>query len=272
MQRAIIAKLWLLIGSTWTVGAGAASFLMYHSRQISRNYDKILDREIHLQDSARQMQVKFKIQVQEWKDVLLRGHDADSLKKYPQAFQENENAVRKMAETLSAEAPDPKIRALTDEFARAHVEMGNRYASALHAFVEAKGRNACDADKMVKGQDRAPTALVDKIVDLLRDRVDIQRSSERQALVEQHWVMSTILLLAFGGIAVGSVLTIRTLSSARRQTALELTQAAELVASAAGVVASSSQSLGARFFRTGCGGRGDLCLQRGNHGCRSIEQ
>jgi len=38
---------------------------MFHAWQVSANYDKMLEREVHLQDAARQMQVKFKIQVQE---------------------------------------------------------------------------------------------------------------------------------------------------------------------------------------------------------------
>ena len=196
-----------------------------------------------MQDSARQMQVKFKTQVQEWDDTLLRGRDPEALKKYSQAFQEDEKAVANMAEALKRDAPDQRIRAVAEEFAQAHAAMGNRYASALGAFIRAKGLNAPDVDKMVKGQDRAPTALVDKIVDLLHERLSAARTAQRQALAAQFWAVSIALLLAFGGIGAGSALTIRTLSRTLRQTVSELTQAATQTASAASQVSSSSQSL-----------------------------
>jgi methyl-accepting chemotaxis protein len=98
-------------------------------------------------------------------------------------------------------------------------------------------------DIMVKGQDRAPTALVDKIVGLLRDRTNAERLSQKQALAAQSWGVSIVLLSAFGGISAGAVLTIRTLSRTLRRTARELREAATQVAGAAGQVASSSQSL-----------------------------
>ena len=46
-----------------------------------------------------------------------------------------------MAESLQREAPDPQTRVLAGEFAAARAAMGNKYASALEAFTEAKGLN-----------------------------------------------------------------------------------------------------------------------------------
>jgi len=243
VRKTIAATIWLLVGVTWGVGTSTACFLMYRTQQMSANYDRMLDREVHTQDLARQMQVKFKIQVQEWKDVLLRGHDPEALSKYVKAFREDEKAVRKMAEGLQAEAPDPRVRAVAEQFAHAHADMGTKYASALEVFIQSKGLNAWDADKMVKGQDRAPTALVDKIVDLLRERLNAERLSQEQAVARQSWEVSIVLVLAFAGVGLGSFLAIRKLSDTLRQTVSELTSAARQMASAASQVSASSQSL-----------------------------
>ncbi|HEX3880297.1 MAG TPA: methyl-accepting chemotaxis protein [Bryobacteraceae bacterium] len=246
-RKPIATKIWLLVGLTWAAGTGAASYLMYRSQVISANYDNLLQREVRLQDSARQMQVKFKIQVQEWKDVLLRGYDPESLNKYSRAFQEDEKDVRAMAESLKRNAPDPQIRASAEEFAQTHVEMGTRYASALQTLIHAKRRSwskaSRNADKLVKGQDRAPTIVVDKIVQLLRERTDAQRASQKQALAAQFWTVSAVLLLAFAGTGIASALTIRALSRTLRQTTSDLRETASQVAAAAGQVASSGQSL-----------------------------
>ena len=242
-RKTIAAKIWLLVGLTWGVGTSAAGFLLYRAQRISANYDSLMDREVHIQDLARQMQVRFKMQVQEWKDVLLRGFEPEALKKYSEAFRKEEKAVREMAEALKREAPDPQTRAVAAEFAQAHMAMGIKYAAALQAFVQAKGLNPRDADKMVKGQDRAPTALVDKIVALLSDRTNAERLSQRRDLTAQSWAVIVVLLLAFGSIGAGSVLTIRTLTRTLRRTTCELREAAGEVAGAAGQLSASSQSL-----------------------------
>src|SRR5262249_16606895 len=157
----IASQLWWLVGFTWLVGTGAACFLMTRSQAIATKYDGLLEHEVRMQDAARQMQVKFKIQLQEWKDVLLRGSDPDSMKKYSKAFHDDEKAVGEMAAALKAQAPEGQIRDAMEQFQQAHAEMATKYETALGPFQKSKGQNLHDADKMVKGQDRAPTALVD---------------------------------------------------------------------------------------------------------------
>ncbi|SPE33143.1 putative sensory transducer protein [Candidatus Sulfopaludibacter sp. SbA3] len=244
MKRTTVGTtIWLLVGLTWSVGTGAAGFLIYRSNTIAANYDRMLEREVYIQDSARQMQVRFKIQVQDWKDILLRGYDPAALAKYSQAFHEDEKAVRDQAEILTRDAPDPQIRGVAETFAQAHAELGSHYAAAMQSFIRAKGNNPRDVDKMVKGQDRAPTALVDKLVDLLHQRTKAERASQKQALASQSWAVSITLLLAFAGIGTGSGFAIRSMSGTLRRTACELRETAEQVASAAGQVAVASQSL-----------------------------
>ncbi|HEY4360531.1 MAG TPA: methyl-accepting chemotaxis protein [Bryobacteraceae bacterium] len=239
----IAAQLWLLVGLTWGVGTGAACFLMLRSRSIAANYDSLLEREVRLQDSARQMQVKFKIQVQEWKDLLLRGSDPESLKKYAQAFHDDEKAVDEMAAALKAQAPDAQTRDLAAQFAQAHTEMAGKYAAALKAFQSGNGQKPHEADKMVKGQDRAPTALVDQMVELLSARTKNESEAQKQAVASQMWEVTIILLLAFGGIGAGAAVTIRRLAGILLRTAKDLQETAKQVSSAAGQVSASSQSL-----------------------------
>src|SRR5579859_4094415 len=160
----LAVKIWLLIGLTWGIGTFAAIFLMYRSQRILQDYEDLFQREVRLQDSARQMQVRFKIQVQDWKDILLRGHDPEALRKYTAAFHDEGNAVRQLAELLCRDLPDPQLRSLADEFARSHAELGRKCTAGLESFGRAKGQNARNVDAMVKGQDRQPTALIDKLV------------------------------------------------------------------------------------------------------------
>lgn len=84
--------------------------------------------------------VAFKLQVQEWKDTLLRGKDPAKLDKYWRAFQQREQTVDALAAELKAKLPDGESRGLIEQFASAHAEMGQGYRKGFEAF-RASGRN-----------------------------------------------------------------------------------------------------------------------------------
>src|SRR5258705_10570736 len=55
-------------------------------------------------DLARQAQLHFKVQVQEWKNMLLRGHDLKLLDKHTKAFEEESAKVKSTLQALHAVA------------------------------------------------------------------------------------------------------------------------------------------------------------------------
>jgi len=70
------------------------------------------------------MLVAFKVQVQEWKNVLLRGKDAEQLKRYWAAFEKEEAAVQTQAAQLLKGLPAGDARERVQQFAQAHQRMG----------------------------------------------------------------------------------------------------------------------------------------------------
>src|SRR5882672_2171236 len=91
-----VKKLWLLIGAVGLVGAAAAVLLA----SLVTSYDQILAREVRQQDTARRAQVTFKKQIQEWKDILLRGYDPEMLSKYQANFLAREADVKEQGGQL----------------------------------------------------------------------------------------------------------------------------------------------------------------------------
>src|SRR5215469_16421205 len=120
--------------------------------------------QIHQRDTARQMQVTFKKQVQAWKDTLLRGYDPANLEKSRADFAQQDAAVNKYAEDLQQSLADAESRALAAQFAAAHEQLDRDYQAAMDAFVQSGGKDFKTADAMVKGKDRPPTNLVDSLV------------------------------------------------------------------------------------------------------------
>lgn len=103
----------------------------------------------------------FKKQVQEWKNVLLRGSDTKQREKYWGKFQKEEAKIQTTAESLINVMPASEARSMVEEFLKSHREMGVAYRAGFKAFVGA-GFDAAAGDKAVKGIDRAPTTLLEK--------------------------------------------------------------------------------------------------------------
>ncbi len=124
-------KLYLLSGVTLAVGALASLCLIVALKDADAAYGSLLRNQVRQADSARLMQLTFKKQVQAWKDVLLRGHDPENLKKYSEEFRAEASKVNEMGTALKAEVQDADVRALIQEFLAAHATFGSKYDTAL---------------------------------------------------------------------------------------------------------------------------------------------
>jgi methyl-accepting chemotaxis protein-1 (serine sensor receptor) len=116
-------------------------------------------------DTARSAQVEFKIQVQEWKNILIRGGDPADFKKYQEGFEKS--AAATLAELDKLKAALAAQGAATDKVDAAQAalrELNGRYHTALKSYDGANPDSYKLLDRQVKGMDRAPTKQIDDIV------------------------------------------------------------------------------------------------------------
>ncbi|MGX5727699.1 methyl-accepting chemotaxis protein [Metapseudomonas otitidis] len=122
-----------------------------------------------LVDSAN---VEFKGQVQEWKNVLLRGKDPAALAKYWGQFEDQERKVQDILGKLVNEARDMGDRDLQTQVERLrteHQSLGAAYRKGREAFLAA-GADPTAGDKAVQGIDRAASDQMTALVTQLHDR------------------------------------------------------------------------------------------------------
>ncbi len=242
----VSVRIWLVVGLCLAVGGGAISVLIYELKATSAHYENTLrdlQERSRQQDAARIMQVSFKKQVQEWKDILLRGYNPEDLAKYSGQFRVEASQVKDSGAALVAAVTDPDARRTIQNFLQAHATMGEKYDAALRVFASAKGANPRQADQLVKGQDRAPTALVDQAVDTLVRRANAVVSTEKEAVARTIWLASLAVLAAFAIIGTLAIVTIRGISGTLRHAVGGLTEIAQQMTGAASEVSSSSQTL-----------------------------
>lgn len=122
------------------------------------------------------MLVEFKTQVQEWKNVLIRGSDPKQLDKYWGKFKKQEEKIQKIGAELIRSISQVETRSNVEKFLQSHKEMGEKYRKGFNDFNLANF-DVITGDKAVKGIDRAPGKLLDSIV------IAIQDTADKQALV-----------------------------------------------------------------------------------------
>jgi methyl-accepting chemotaxis protein len=125
-------------------------------------------------DAARSAQVHFKKQVQEWKNVLLRGFDPAMFARYLKGFNDEEAAVRADLQRLRGMGgvADGEVRVHIDSLLAVHGALGVRYRQALEGYDGADPQAHRRVDAAVRGIDRAPTDAMDSLV------ARIQRAGE----------------------------------------------------------------------------------------------
>ncbi len=147
-------------------------------------------------DTARAAQVHFKIQVQEWKNILLRGNDPAQLEKYTASFKKSGATTRAELEKVNAllgklDTSTP----LVSEALSAHAELQTNYLTALAQYDSANAESFKLVDGLVKGMDRAPTAKIDEIVAFIQNHAKKLVASSTLANAEAQ-KKSTALIIA----------------------------------------------------------------------------
>jgi methyl-accepting chemotaxis protein len=154
-------------------------------------------------DLARSAQVSFKIQVQEWKNLLLRGGHPESFEKYSKAFaSEGEVVAAKLSKLKGIYGKLGQDSTDVDEAKAALATLTRKYTTALAGYDHANPDKAAhELDAAVKGMDRPPSQKIDDMVAKVLKASDANRTQTlAQALARTH---ATLLMM--GGLMLLSL-------------------------------------------------------------------
>lgn len=148
---------------------------------------------------SRSAQVGFQRQIQEWKNILIRGNDRESYKKYLDGFVEQERNVQAALAKLGAvfatlKRDSADVYALVAE----HKILGDKYRQALVAFDPADRETGKKVDNMLRGIDRASSKAMDVLADKIEQEATTRLTTARNEAVS--FAETRILLFAIMAI------------------------------------------------------------------------
>lgn len=199
LKKSLRAQLLGLIGASLLVmlviALASFSFL---SNDIS-SYQRLLKGPVEASRLIDEANLEFKVQVQEWKNVLLRGKSPDALNKYWRSFENQERKVQDLLlKLVQLSSHNPSLSSQIEGLRAEHSSLGVAYRSGRDVYIAA-GNDPVAGDKAVQGIDRATSEQLSALVDQLRDSA-LRSSDEISHAADQAIIIGSLIMLAAGAL------------------------------------------------------------------------
>ncbi len=155
-------------------------------------HELIKERTHQILNTTLAVQVHFAKQVQEWKNILLRGADPEAYNKYLQQFFIEELTTRENIDALLQLLEEhPKQRDIAQIFRNAHITLGALYRQALPILNRNGQHDLFAADRYVEDISRKPMELLDR---LLQSTVTLENEALTQLDTQTTRVQITVIV------------------------------------------------------------------------------
>jgi methyl-accepting chemotaxis protein len=152
-------KVLLLVAAALAVAMGVSLLALNRVYASIQDLDKISRDDNETQQAILRATFAFKQQVDEWKNVLLRGRDPAEMDKHWNGFLANEKEAAQTVREALISTPHQGVRTKLEQFLALHKSGGERYRQALAIFKSTKF-DAAEGYNAVEGIDSTATALL----------------------------------------------------------------------------------------------------------------
>lgn len=201
-MKSVKAKLISAVTAGLVVMLIGAMVTVLVMKRVAEQYDNMIDNELAAREQINIVLDDFKTQVQEWKNVLIRGRDPAQLNKYWSRFETKEAEVQKqLSSIVSAYTLPPTLENKLREYQKEHLTLGQKYREAVDLF-KSSGFDINLADASVSGIDRQASVYLLEINEQINALVDT-RTSEIVATKNQLIFFSTLGLIVVALVILG---------------------------------------------------------------------
>jgi methyl-accepting chemotaxis protein len=214
MNLQIKQKLMLLVVVAMAALIGTGIFAFVQANKLNEALDTAIAHHADLSlasDRARGAQVRFKTQVQEWKNILIRGKNEDAFNKHLKGFEDQDKVVKERLLQTKELATKLGIadRLKIDNIISTFEKLSPAYHTALKQYDRNSADPAGTVDKLVSGMDREPTKMIDELVAEMQkiakefNTEESRKSDEIYAAVKTGLIAFTVgAMLVLGFLAI----------------------------------------------------------------------
>ncbi|MEJ6657062.1 MAG: methyl-accepting chemotaxis protein [Pseudomonas sp.] len=192
----------LLIGSLVLMLVVALAGVLTLAQDL-RSYRLLMEGPQTTANLINETNLTFKTQVQEWKNVLLRGSKESDLDRYWQQFQDSEKQVQALLGKIIEQDLSGPFHERLVSLQREHRGLGEKYRDGLQRFMAA-GRDPVAGDNMVRGIDRATSEQLEQLVTEINQQVTSEVQHIRTTTLRTVWLSLLTMVgaaLLIGGLA-----------------------------------------------------------------------
>ena len=162
-----------------------------------QSYANLIEGPLHTSQLIDEANLQFKVQVQEWKNVLLRGKQPADLDKYWKQFEDRQRDVQNiLGELAGQKGIEPPLKTRIERLRDEHRLLGAAYQKGRDAYVAA-GADPAAGDAAVKGVDRAASEQMSELVGELRKQ-GVEQSTVISASADRTVLLGIVVMLASG--------------------------------------------------------------------------
>ncbi|MXI45009.1 HAMP domain-containing protein [Pseudomonas moraviensis] len=201
LQKSLRAQiLALLSGSLLAILLIALACFHYLSNGV-QSYSQLIAGPLHTSQLIDEANLQFKVQVQEWKNVLLRGKQPADLAKYWSQFEERQRDVQNiLGELAGQKGIEANLKSRIERLREEHRQLGTAYQKGRDAYVAAGGDPSA-GDAAVKGVDRATSEQMSALVAELREQGTAQSALISASAERTVWL--GLLVMLASGLLIG---------------------------------------------------------------------
>lgn len=177
---------------------------IYHYIDLSNESNRLKQHAAHTTELSLLMQVHFKKQVQEWKNILLRGHNQSDYDKYYKQFKGEHFFTKETGNRLvSLLKSQPSLELIAKQFYTKHNLLFDQYQKVLNSTGRLDDWDHTAIDAKVRGIDREPTILIDQLVNQIKKH---EKSTSIEYAQHLHNDMVKFVLLIFAVFIITSLI------------------------------------------------------------------